>query len=162
VPHGFPDSAHSWRHLLPRGWPAPGSTRLARSCAAMPPTEVPEDGVATGALTADGSTSRRVGRRRGRRRAHRDKGLGRVAGYGAARSRPRTTSLVHALTTFSAQVRSLAVQRSSKIRKSVAADKAAHIGRGQLRAHNRRAAPEILARASTAMECWIFNESGQV
>ena len=50
--HGFPDTAHTWRHLPP--WPGPGSTRWRRSCAVTAPTAVPADGAyQLGALIAD-------------------------------------------------------------------------------------------------------------
>jgi pimeloyl-ACP methyl ester carboxylesterase len=51
--HGFPDSAHTWRHLLP-ALAGAGFHAVAPFMRGYAPTEVPEDGCyATGALTAD-------------------------------------------------------------------------------------------------------------
>ncbi|MGK5554900.1 alpha/beta fold hydrolase [Actinomadura kijaniata] len=51
--HGFPDSAHTWRHLLPELAGA-GYRAVAPFMRGYAPTEVPEDGAfQTGALAAD-------------------------------------------------------------------------------------------------------------
>jgi pimeloyl-ACP methyl ester carboxylesterase len=51
--HGFPDSAHGWRHLLP-ALAGAGFHAVAPFMRGYAPTEVPEDGsYSTGALTAD-------------------------------------------------------------------------------------------------------------
>lgn len=51
--HGFPDSAHTWRHLLP-ALAGAGFHAVAPFMRGYAPTEVPEDGCyGTGALAAD-------------------------------------------------------------------------------------------------------------
>ena len=51
--HGFPDTAHTWRHLLPR-LAAAGHRAVAPFTRGYAPTSVPADGVfQTGALAAD-------------------------------------------------------------------------------------------------------------
>ena len=51
--HGFPDSAHTWRHLLP-ALAAAGFRAVAPFTRGYAPTSVPDDGLfQTGALSAD-------------------------------------------------------------------------------------------------------------
>jgi pimeloyl-ACP methyl ester carboxylesterase len=58
--HGFPDSAHSWRHLLPRLADA-GFRAVAPFMRGYAPTSVPADGFfQTGALSADANALHEV------------------------------------------------------------------------------------------------------
>ena len=51
--HGFPDTAHTWRHLLP-AWPTPGTTPWPPSCVDTPRPLCPVDGrYDTGTLALD-------------------------------------------------------------------------------------------------------------
>ena len=66
--HGFPDTAHTWRYLLP-DLAAAGFKAVAPFLRGYAPTQVPADGnYQLGALVRDANgASRRLGRRGGRR-----------------------------------------------------------------------------------------------
>jgi pimeloyl-ACP methyl ester carboxylesterase len=85
--HGFPDSAHTWRHLLPALADA-GFRAVAPFMRGYAPTGVPEDGVyQTGALSADANAlHERLGGDAGAILVGHDWGAAAV--YGAAGSAP--------------------------------------------------------------------------
>ena len=77
--HGFPDTAHTWRHLAPR-LAAAGYRAVAPFTRGYAPTAVPADGLyQTGALAADANALHDALGGDGRRGHHRPR-LGRLGG----------------------------------------------------------------------------------